>query len=132
MKLFIREALGYGLVSAFAFIVDIAILWALVRWFSWGYLWAATASFIAGLVIGYALSVTLVFKYRRLRDQRFEFAGFAAVGAIAMGINAAAMAVGVKWLGLHYLIAKCTSAAFTFAWNFLARRQLLFVERRAA
>jgi putative flippase GtrA len=129
MKLFIREALGYGLVSAFGFFVDITILWVLVRWFSWGYLWAATTSFIAGLVIGYALSVTLVFKYRRLEDERLEFAGFAAIGAIGVGINAAAMAVGVKCLGLHYLIAKCGSAVFTFIWNFLARRQFLFVER---
>jgi hypothetical protein len=33
---------------------------------------------------------------------------------------------------LHYLVAKCGAAAFTFAWNFVARRQFLFVKRRAA
>jgi putative flippase GtrA len=132
VKLLIQEALRYGAVSALGFIVDVSILWILVHYFSWGYLWAATASFIGGLVVGYALSVTLVFKYRRLKDQRLEFASFAAIGAIGVAINAAAMSIGVKLMGLHYLIAKCGSAVFTFLWNYLARRQFLFVRRRVA
>jgi putative flippase GtrA len=132
MKLFIQEALRYGAVSAFGLAVDITILWILVRYFGWGYLWAATTSFVAGLLIGYALSLTLVFKYRRLKDQRLEFASFAAIGAVGVAINAAAMSIGVKYLGLHYLIAKFGSASFTFLWNFLARRQYLFVQRHAS
>jgi putative flippase GtrA len=132
MKLFIQEALRYSAVSALGFIVDVAILWILVHYFSWGYLWAATTSFIAGLVVGYVLSVTFVFRYRRLKDQRLEFASFAAIGAIGVAINAAAMSIGVKYLGLHYLVAKCGSAVFTFLWNYLARRQFLFLQRREA
>jgi putative flippase GtrA len=132
MKLFIQEALRYGAVSALGFIVDVTILWILVHYFFWGYLWAATTSFIGGLMLGYALSVTLVFRYRRLKDQRLEFASFAAIGAVGVAINAAAMSIGVKFMGLHYLIAKCGSAVFTFLWNYLARRQFLFVRRRVA
>ena len=132
MKIFIREAFLYTAVSAIGLLVDITILWILVRYFSWGYLWAATTSFVAGLMIGYVLSVTLVFKYRRLKNQRLEFASFAIIGMVGVAINAAAMSVGVKFLGLNYLIAKCGSAGFTFLWNFLARRQFLFVQRRAA
>jgi hypothetical protein len=33
---------------------------------------------------------------------------------------------------MHYLIAKRGAAGFTFVWNFAARRQCLFVRRRAA
>jgi putative flippase GtrA len=132
VKLFVQEALRYGAVSALGLIVDVTILWILVHYLSWGYLWAATTSFIVGLVLGYALSVTLVFKYRRLKDQRLEFASFAAIGAIGVAINAAAMSIGVKFMGLHYLIAKCGSAVFTFLWNYFARRQFLFVRRRVA
>jgi hypothetical protein len=29
----------------------------------------------------------------------------------------------------YYLIAKCGAAGFTFLWNFVARRQFLFVRR---
>jgi putative flippase GtrA len=131
MRIVIQEALRYAAVSACAFIVDLTILFVLVHYFSWWYLGAATASFLAGLLVGYALSVTLVFKYRRLKDWRLEFASFSAIGAGGVAINAAAMSFGVKYLGLHYLIAKCGAAGFTFVWNFVARRQFLFVQRRA-
>ncbi len=131
MRLVIQEGLRYAAVSACAFFVDIAILFILVHYFSWWYLGAATASFLAGLLVGYALSITLVFRYRRLKDQRLEFASFTAIGAVGVAINAAAISFGVKYLGLHYLIAKCGAAGFTFVWNFVARRQLLFVQRRA-
>jgi putative flippase GtrA len=130
MRIVIQEALGYAAASTCALMADITVLFILVHYFSWGYLGAATASFSAGLLVGYALSVTLVFKYRRLRNRRLEFASFAAIGAGGLAINAAAISLAVKYLGLHYLIAKCGAAGFTFAWNFLARRQLLFVQRR--
>jgi hypothetical protein len=65
---------------------------------------AATTSFAVGLFLVYGLSVTGAFRYRRLHDPRIEFASSAGIGA----------------------------AAFTFAWNFLARRHFLFVARRTA
>jgi putative flippase GtrA len=129
MRTVIQEAVGYTAVSALAFCADVAILYVLVHYFSWWYLAAATVSFLVGLLLGYALSVALVFKYRRLKDRRIEFASFAAIGIIGVAINAAAMVLGVKCLGLHYLVAKCGAAGFTFLWNFTARRQFLFVRR---
>jgi putative flippase GtrA len=131
MKIVFQEALRYTSVAACALIVDMTILWVLVHYFSWWYLGAATTSFLVGLLIGYVLSVTLVFKYRRLKDWPLEFASFAAIGAVGVAINAAAMSVGVKYFGLHYLLAKCGAAGFTFVWNFAARRHFLFVQRRA-
>jgi putative flippase GtrA len=131
MRTVIREAIGYAAVSACALCADVTILFVLVHYFSWWYLAAATVSFLVGLLLGYALSVALVFKYRRLEDRGLEFASFTAIGIVGVAINAAAMTLGVKWLGLHYLIAKCGAAAFTFIWNFAARRQLLFVQRRS-
>jgi putative flippase GtrA len=70
-----------------------------------------------------------VFKYRRLQDARIEFASFTAIGVVGLAINAAAISFGVRIVGLHYLVAKCGAAGFTFVWNFVARRQLLFVRR---
>jgi putative flippase GtrA len=132
MTLWIKEAIGYLAASACALSVDVAILFILVHYFSWWYLGAATTSFVAGLTVAYALSVNLVFKYRRLKDRRVEFASFALIGAGGVAINAAVIFGGVKYLGLHYLIAKGVAAAFTFTWNFAARRQFLFVQRHAA
>jgi len=132
MRIVIWEALGYTAASACALFVDITILFVLVRFFSWWYLAAATMSFLSGLVVTYALSVKLVFKTRRLKNPSIEFASYAAIGAAGVAINAAAISFCVKYLGLHYLIAKCGASGCTFLWNFVARRQFLFVRRRAA
>ena len=84
-----------------------------------------------GILVGYIVSVAAVFKYRRFKNQSIEFASFAAVGIVGLAINATAMSFGVGYLGEHYLAAKCGAACLTFAWNFTARRQLLFVSRSA-
>lgn len=132
MNTLIREALLYGAMSAFLLCVDIAILWILVQFFSWPYLLAASFSFAVGVFVSYILSVTTVFKYRRLKNQPIEFGSFAAVGIVGLAINAAAISFGVAYLGEHYLVAKCGAACLTFVWNFAARRQLLFVPHRTA
>ena len=129
MKILGREAIRYAAVSACALIIDIAILFVLVHYLLWWYVAAATASFLVGLLAAYVLSVTLVFKYRRLKDPRMEFASFAGIGVVGVAINASIISFGVKILGLHYLIAKCGAAGFTFVWNFAVRRRLLFVQR---
>ena len=132
MRTLIREALLYGAMSAFLLCVDIGILWILVQYLSWPYLLAATLSFSVGVFVGYILSVTAVFKHRRLKNPPIEFGSFAAIGIVGLAINAAAISFGVGYMGEHYLVAKCRAACLTFVWNFAARRQLLFVPRRAA
>jgi putative flippase GtrA len=132
VKILIREALRYAVMSVFMLCLDIAILWILVQYFSWPYLLAASVSFSAGVLVGYFISVTAVFKYRKLKNQPLEFASFVAVGIVGLAINAAAMSFGGGYLGVHYLAAKCGASCLTFTWNFTARRQLLFTPRRPA
>jgi len=127
VKTLLKEAVGYGAASACALAADISILYLLVRFCGWGYLAAATASFLTGAVVAYALSLRLAFHQHRLTDQRIEFVGFVAIGTIGLVINAAVISLAVRYLGLHYLLAKCVAAGFTFICNFLARRQILFV-----
>ena len=129
MKTILKELVGYGAASAGALLVDIAILWALVHFLSWNYLPAATTSFLIGAIVAYELSTTIAFKQHRLNDRRAELASFVAIGAVGLLVNTAAIFVAVHFLGLHYLIAKCISAGFTFTCNFIARRQILFVRR---
>lgn len=132
MKLIVTEAVRYAAASAIALLADMAILTLLVQVFGIWYVAAATLSFTAGMFVAYALSVRFVFKLHRLRDRRVEFAGFALLGIVGLGVNAAVIYVAVRFAGLHYLVAKCIAALFTFACNFLLRRQLLFVQRPLA
>jgi len=124
-----RQAIGYFAASAAALIVDMAILWLLVCFFLWGYLAAASVAYLAGATIAYLLSVTLAFKQHRLDNRLAEFLGFVAIGTAGLAINAGVISLGVRYLGLHYLLAKCAAAGFTFLCNFVARRQLLFVRQ---
>ena len=132
MNTFLREAVGYGAASLCALAVDMAILWTLVHFFSWEYLAAATASFLAGAVVAYLLSVKIAFKEHRLRDRRTEFASFVGIGTIGIAVNAGVISLAVRYFGLHYIIAKCVAAGFTFTCNFVALRQMLFVRRSVA
>jgi putative flippase GtrA len=127
MKILFKEAIGYAAASGCALIIDMAILWVLVRYFSWNYLAAATTSFLAGAVVAYELSIRLAFKQHRLQDRRAELLSFVAIGIVGLGVNAAVIFIAVRFFGLHYLIAKCVAAGFTFLCNFIARRQFLFV-----
>jgi putative flippase GtrA len=131
MKVLVREALGYAAASVCALIADFAVLAFLVQVCSWWYLAAATASFLAGIVTIYLLSVRFVFRNRRIADRRAEFLSFGAIGAVGLAINVGVMFVLVNYLGLYYLLAKGVAAGFTFMFNFFARRQLLFLPRAA-
>lgn len=125
-----REVLAYGAASVVAFACDFGTLAFLVQVAGWHYLPAATAAFLVGAVVAYVLSVTYVFRFRRISDRRVEFAGFAAIGAVGLAVNAGAMFAGVEWLGLHYLAAKMLAGGFTFALNYIARRLALFTPPR--
>jgi putative flippase GtrA len=121
-----REFVGYGAASACALALDVSLLWTLVTFFSFGYVAAATVSFLAGASVAYVLSVRFAFKDHRLKDRRAEFLGFVAIGTLGVAINVGVIAVAVNHWGLHYLLAKCVAAGCTFLCNFVARRQLLF------
>jgi putative flippase GtrA len=123
----VKEVLGYGAASVCALAVDMGILWILVRFFGWGVLAATTVSFLAGATVAYLVSLKLAFKQHRLRDRRAEFLTFVAIGTAGLAVNAIVMTAAVRYWGLHFLLAKCVAAGFTFVCNFIARRQILFV-----
>ena len=131
MRRLAAEAAGYLAVSVLALGTDMAVLTLLVRGLSWSPLPASFVSFGAGLLVSYVLSVSWVFQHRRLRTRHIEFASFAALGTLGLGVNFLVMSVAIRWWGLHYLLAKCLAAACTFGCNFLSRRQLLFVPARS-
>jgi putative flippase GtrA len=126
MKQLLREFSGYGLASAVALSIDMGLLLALVHGGA-HYIAASAASFTAGVVVAYWLSITLAFRSHRMQDRRLEFLGFVAIGVIGLIINTSVIYTAVQFLGLHYMLAKGAAAVFTFAFNFIVRRQLLFV-----
>jgi putative flippase GtrA len=121
-----EEGTRYLLASGVAFAVDFAAYVGLIRLAGWHYLLAAPAGFALGLLAVYVLSVRWVFRVRRLRSARLEFAAFAAIGVLGMGVNEAVIYAAVEHGRLSFELAKVASAAVVFALNFALRKLLLF------
>ena len=131
MSHFVREVFAYSAASAVGLAVDVGLLWSLVELAGWHYLLAATIAFVGGTVVVYLLSVGFIFRHRRIKDRRLEFALFATIGVLGVMVNLVVLKVAVDVADVHYLIGKLASIAFTFSLNFGLRRGLLFTRPSA-
>ena len=120
-----NELVRYFAVSLIALLVDMGCLLLLAQFTH--YLWAATFGFLFGAATSYLLSVHWVFRHRRLAAfPKTEFAAFAAVGVVGLGLNNLAIYVAVEHAGLPLLAAKAAAAMLTFSFNFGLRKWGLF------
>ena len=120
------ESVRYFAASALALAIDFGAYSGLIRLAAVDYLVAAPIGFGLGLAAIYFLSVRWVFRQRRLADARAEFALFALIGLAGMALNQLVVFAGVERLALSYEQAKIVSAGTVFAFNFVARKLLLF------
>jgi putative flippase GtrA len=125
----LRELGGYAVASVAGLGVDMALLAVFVSVAHLHYLVAATISFMCGGAVVYLLSVTWVFRFRRIENRGAEFSCFVALGAAGLVVNAGVMYVAVTQLHLHFMLGKLLAAVGTFVTNFLLRRYFLFFER---
>jgi len=132
MKVLLREALLYIAASGLGLATDLLLLWLFVEMAQVHYLLAASIAFAAGTAIVYTLSVTVIFRHRRMDDRRLELGTFASIGGIGLLVNFAVLKLSVEVFGAHYLVGKLVSVVFTFSLNFGLRRYLLFTPRGAA
>ena len=116
----------YAFVGGLAFIVDYSTLWILTEVFGVHYLLSAAISFILGLTTNYLLSTLWVFSDSRLENRWAEFAVFALIGVVGLGLNELIMWTGTDVMHLHYMLSKIISTAIVFFWNFFARKFILF------
>ena len=120
------EGARYLFAAALALAIDFAFYSGLIRLAGVHYLVAAPIGFTLGLVAIYVLSIRWVFRARRMKDARVEFALFALIGLAGMALNQAIIYAGVELLALSYEVAKLLSAGTVFFFNFIARKLLLF------
>jgi putative flippase GtrA len=116
----------YLLVGGTAFVADFTTLAVLTESGAVGVLGAAALAFLVGTQVNYFLSTRWVFTSRRVKDRRLEFALFASVGLMGLGLNELIIWALHHRLGVHYLLAKVASAALVLGWNFLVRKRTLF------
>ena len=122
----LTQLFRYAFVGGLAFIVDYGSLWFLTEVCGLHYLLSAAIAFILGLTCNYLLSTAWVFSGRSLENRWAEFAVFALIGVVGLGLNELIMWVGTDKLHLHYMLSKIVSTAIVFFWNFFARKFILF------
>jgi putative flippase GtrA len=120
------QALRYMAVGLFATAVDMAILYILTKNVGMPYMISAIFGFIMGLTVNYLISINWVFASRTLANRAAEFTAFGLIGIIGLGLTEIILYTGVRLLNIHYMLAKTMAVAIVFAWNFGARRVLLF------
>ena len=118
----------YCFVGGLAFLVDYGLLYLLSDKCGLHYLLSASIAFIAGLVVNYLISTFWVFSESKYEDKRKEFAIFAIIGVIGLGLTEGLMWLFTDLAGLHYMLSKLITAALVLLWNFIARKVILFTK----
>jgi len=126
------EFLRYALASAFALVLDFALLIGLTELGGWHYLVSAAVGFVAGSAFLYLLSIGFIFNHRRVQNRRAEFMVFAMIGVAGLLITQCLMFALVSLGGLAYPLAKMATVLVTFLFNFGMRKAMLFTSSVSA
>jgi putative flippase GtrA len=126
----LREGCRYFAASVAALGVDYGLLVTLTEVARLPYLTSSAISYSCGAIVSYGLSVTLVFRDRPVADRRIEFVAFLGIGLAGLAVTQAILVVSVERLGMSYVLAKTLATGVSFALNFVARRAILFTDRR--
>ena len=113
----------YAIVGGIATVVDWGALYLLTEFAHMHHLVSAIFSFILGLLTNFLLSKRFVCNGSKTRvNGLVEFAGYAAIGVIGLGITELILFLLTDLLGLHYMISKAIATVVVLFWNYLARK----------
>lgn len=124
--MFEHQICRYAVVGGIAFIIDWTVLFVLTEFFQWHYLASAALSFVLGVVVNYTLSLKWVFDVRTFTKRSIEFAVFAVIGVLGLGLNELFIGLFTEVFAIYYMISKLLATALVFFWNFYARKVILF------
>ena len=116
----------YAFVGGFAALVDWAVVW-LVGHSGAHYQVGVVCGFFAGLVVNFLLSKWLVFQVEKARTGAGgEFLGYALIGAVGLLLTMGLVHAMTEWMGLYFMVSKVIATLAVLAWNFAARKLLLY------
>jgi putative flippase GtrA len=115
--------------SGLAFLLDFGLLVIFVERLQFTPAAAAVISYLAGGVVQYVLCARWVFSAAP-ESVTFGVVAFILLSLVGLGITWLTMVVLCDLNHVNYMAAKITSIVFSFAWNFLSRKYLLFRPRQ--
>ena len=111
--------------------VDTGTLFVLTEYAGIHYQISTFVGYSLGMVLNYLLSISWVFKTKRLTNRQVEFSIFIIIGLVGMVINQGIMWLCTDLLGVYFVLSRFISAGIGYTWKFIARKYILF-HRRAA
>ena len=123
----LKEAYRYFIASGIALLVDIGTFSLFLRFFEFDWFFAATTSFIFGMVTAYTISIAWVFENRAFSKNKIsEFFIFLLIGLAGLAVTQGILWLGIGWFDWIPEMVKISAAGITFAFNFLVRKIFLF------
>lgn len=125
------QLVRYCLTGGVAFVVDFCTLYVLTNFLGLHYLIGATCGFCLGLVITYLGSIFWIFDKRRMQDRRIELGVFTIIGLVGLVLTDLFMWLftDVSFAGFNYMISKIITTVIVTAWNFIAKKYILFTSK---
>ena len=120
------EYFRYCIIGVIVTAIDFGFLSLMVECLHIHYLLAASVSYITAAIIHYFLSAQYVFVESSAEKNLNAFWIFLLLGIAGLVFYEILMWLFVNFLDIHYLIAKVIATGFSFTFNFLSRKYLLF------
>ena len=120
-----KQFAKFAVVGFASLAVDYALLLVLVEWMHIDLLFSTTVSFIASVIVNYALSMRFVFEHKEDMSRKREFTIFAILSAIGLGLNDLYMFVGGAVFNIGYQFMKLVSTFLVTWYNYFSRRRFL-------
>ena len=116
----------YIFVGGASFVTDYVLLYIITE-LGINYLVSGVISFIAGLLVNFALSKLLVFNKKTTGSERAkEFSVFAVIAVLGLGLTELLMWLFTEKLNWYYMISKAIAAIIVLFWNFFMKKILLY------
>ena len=117
----------YMFVGGIATVVDMGTLFILTDFVHIYHLVSAIIAFIAGLITNFLLSKLLVFKANEARvNAVMEFVSYGIIGVIGLGITELILLLFTDYWGIHYMLSKIIATVVVLAWNYIARKLIIY------
>ena len=113
-------------VGALSTATHLAVLYALLEFFSLWYLWAATLGFLVGFAVSFSLQKYWTFRGEHTRMVAAQMAAFLALQATNLVLNAAGVYALVAYAALPPLLAQLLVLCALALWTFLIAKTRIF------
>ena len=128
MKKLIEQVMKFVIVGGLSFVLDFIIYYVLTNFFSVYYLVAGFFSFTLSHIFNYLMSMKFVFKSKEDLKKTHEFAIFATLSVMGLGLNLLSLFILVDLFKMNDLIAKVFVAGIVMVFNFVTRK--IFLEQK--